>query len=58
MKETIVKISKTKSCFFVKIKFTNPQPDSSRKKRENQINKIGSEKAEVTTKNAEVYKGL
>ena len=24
MKETIVKISKTKSCFFVKIKFTNP----------------------------------
>ena len=31
MKETIVKINKTKSCFFEKIKSTNPQPDSSRK---------------------------
>ena len=32
MKETIVKINKTKSQFFEKIKLTNFQPDSSRKK--------------------------
>ena len=32
MKEAIVKINKTKSWFFEKIKLTNPQPDSSRKK--------------------------
>ena len=50
MKETIVKINKTKSWFFEKIKLTNLQPDLSRKKREkNQINKIRNEKGEVTT---------
>ena len=32
MKETIVKINKTKSWFFEKIKLTHLQPDSSRKK--------------------------
>ena len=32
MKETVVKISKTESWFFEKIKQTNLQPDSSRKK--------------------------
>ena len=32
MKETIVKINKTKSWFFEKIKLTNLYPDSSRKK--------------------------
>ena len=32
MKETIVKINKTKSWFFERIKLTNRQPDSSRKK--------------------------
>ena len=31
MKETVVKINKTKSWFFEKIKLTNVQPDSSRK---------------------------
>ena len=35
MNETIVKINKTKSWFFEKIKLTNPQPDSSRKKERN-----------------------
>ena len=41
MKESIVKINKTKSWFFEKIKLTNLWPDSPRKKREkNQINKI------------------
>ena len=45
MKETIVKINKTKSWFFEKIKLTNLWPDSPRKKREkNQINKIRSKK--------------
>ena len=34
MKETIIKINKTKSWFFEKIKLTNYQPDSSRKKGE------------------------
>ena len=32
MKETIIKINKTKSWFFEKIKLTNHWPDSSRKK--------------------------
>ena len=45
MKGTIVKINKTKSWFFEKIKWTNLWPDSPRKKREkNQINKIRSKK--------------
>ena len=34
MKETVVKINKTKSCFFEKTKVTSLQPNSSRKKRE------------------------
>ena len=54
MKETIVKIIKTKSWFFEKISkiLTNLQPDSSRKKRQkNQVNKIRNEKGEVTTDN-------
>ena len=55
MKETIVKINKAKSCFFVKIKLTNLQPDSSRKK-ETQINKIRNENGEVTTDNAEIQR--
>ena len=38
MKETVVKINKTKSWFFEKIKVTNLQPDSSRKKESNQQN--------------------
>ena len=43
MKETVVNINKTKSWFFEKInKLTNPQPDSSRKKR-----KIKSTKLEM-----------
>ena len=54
-KETTVKINKTKSWFFEKIKLTNLQPDSSGKKREkNQINKIRNEKVEVTKDNAEI----
>ena len=55
MTETIVKINKTKNWFFEKIKLTNLQPDSSRKKK-NQINKIRNEKEEVTTDNAEIQR--
>ena len=58
MKKTILKIHKTKRCFFEKIKLTSIQPDSSRKtKREkNQINKIRNEKGEITTDNAEIQR--
>ena len=51
MKETVVKINKTKSWFFKKIKLT------SRKKREkNKIYKIRNEKGKVTTDNAEIQR--
>ena len=56
MKETIVKINQTKSQFFEKIKLTNLQPDSSRKKEKNQINKIKNEKGELTTDYAEIQR--
>ena len=55
MKETIVKISKTKSWFFQNIN-TIDKPLArliKKKKREkNQVNKIRNEKGEVTTDNA------
>ena len=57
MKETIIKVNKTKSWFFDKIKkidktFTR----LIKKKREkNKINKIRNEKGEVTTDNAGNY---
>ena len=55
MKGTIVKINKTKSWFFEKLKkLTDLQPDSSRKKEKTQINKIRNEKGEVTIENAEI----
>ena len=59
MKETIVKINKTKSWFFEKIsKIEKPLARLIKTKREkNQINKIRNEKGELTTDNAE-YKGL
>ena len=58
MKETIVKINKTKGWFFEKInKFEKPLPRLIKKKREkNQINKIRSETGEVTTDNAEIQR--
>ena len=58
MKETIVKINKTKSQFFEKInKIDNPLARLIKKKREkNQINKIRNEKGEVTTYNAEIQR--
>ena len=58
MKETIVKINKTKSWFFEKInKIDKPLARLIKKKREkNQINKIRNEKGEVTTDNAEIQR--
>ena len=56
MKETIVKINKTKSCFFEKAnKIDKPLARFIKKKREkNKINKIKNEKGEVATDNAEI----
>ena len=57
MKEIIIKINKTKNWLFEKInKMTNLQPDSSRKKEKNQINKIRNKKAEATTDNTEIQR--
>ena len=57
MKETIVKINKTKSWFSQKIKIDKPLARLIKKKREkNQVNKIRDEKGQVTTNNAEVQR--
>ena len=58
MKETIVKINKTKSWLFEKInKIDNPLARLIKEKREKtQINKIRNEKGEVTTNNAEIQR--
>ena len=58
MKETIVKINKTKIWFFEKInKIDKPLVRLIKKKREkNQVNKIRNEKGEVTTNNAEIQR--
>ena len=57
MKETIVKINKTKSCFFEKInKIDKPLARLINKKREkDQVNKTGNEK-EATIDNAEIQR--
>ena len=58
MKETKVKINKTKSWFFEKInKIDKPLAKLIKKKREkNQINNIRNENGEVTTDNAEIQR--
>ena len=58
MKETVVKINKTKSWFFEKInKIDKPLARLIKKKRQkDQINKIRNEKGDVTT--MKKYKGL
>ena len=58
MKETIVKINKTKSWFFEKInKIDKPLARLIKEKREkNQLNKIRNKKGEVTTDNAEIQR--
>ena len=55
MKETIVKINKTKSWFFENINKIDKTLSRLIKKREkNQVNKIRNEKGEVTMDNAEI----
>ena len=56
MKETIVKINKTKSWFFEKIiKIGKPLARLIKETREkNQINKIRNDKGEVTSDNVEI----
>ena len=58
MKETKVKINKTKSWFFEKInKINKPFARLIKKKREkNQINKIRNENGEITTDNTEIQR--
>ena len=58
MKETLVKINKTKSWFFEKInKIDKPLARLIKNKREkNQINKIRNGKGEVTTDSAEIQR--
>ena len=58
MKETILKINKTKSWFFEKTKkIEKTLARLIKEKREkNQINKIRNEKGEVTTDNAEIQR--
>ena len=58
MKQSIVKINKTKSWFFEKInKIDKPLARFIKKKREkNQINKIRNKKEEVTTDSAEIQR--
>ena len=58
MKETMLKINKTKSCFFEKInKIYKLLARFIKKKREkNQINKIRNEEREVTTDNTEIQR--
>ena len=57
MKETIVKINKTKSWFFEKVsKIDKPLARLLKKKERNQINKFRNEKEEVTTDNAEIQR--
>ena len=58
MKETRVKVNKTKRWFFAKInRIQKPLARFKKKEKEkNQINKIRNEKAEVTTDNAEIQR--
>ena len=57
MKETIIKINKTKSWFFKINKIDKLLARLIKNKREkNQINKIRNEKGEVTTDNAEIQR--
>ena len=60
MKETVVKINRTKTWFFEKInKIDKPLARLIKKKREkNQINKIRNEKGEVTRDNEEIQRNI
>ena len=57
MKETMVKVNKTKSWFFEMInKIDKPLARLIKKRKKNQINKIRNGKGEVTTDNEEIQR--
>ena len=56
MKETVVKINKTKHWFFEKINKIDKTLARLIKKKKNQINKIRNEKGEVISDNAEIQR--
>ena len=57
MKETVAKINKTKSWFFKKInKIDKPLATLNKKREKTQINRVRSEKGEVTTDTAEIQR--
>ena len=57
MKETIIKINKTRSCFFFEtINEIDKLSQTHQEREKNQINKIRNEKGEVTTENAEMQR--
>ena len=57
MKETIVKVNKTKSWFFEQInRIDKTLARLIKKKEKNQINKIRNEKGELTTDSAEIQR--
>ena len=58
MKETILKINKTKSWFFEKIKLTNLYPDPLRKKDRRIISTKLEMKKERLQQTKQKYKGL
>ena len=56
MKETVVKINKTKSWFFERINKINLSQTHQEKTRKESKDKIINEKGEVTTDNAEIQR--
>ena len=59
MKETIVKMNKTKSWYSEKTnKIDKPLARLKKKREKNQINKIRNEKGEVTTDDAEMQRSI
>ena len=57
MKETIVKINKTKSgCFWEDVQNWQAFSQAYQEKKKNQINNIRNKKGEVTTDNAEIQR--
>ena len=56
MKETITKISKTKSWFFEMIKEKIFCQTHQEKREKNQMNKIRNEKGEITSNNVEIQR--
>ena len=56
MKETITKISKTKSWFFEMIKEKIFCQTHQEKREKNQINKVRNQNGEITTDNTEIQK--